>query len=249
MENDSKRPSGASRLIAILDAVALAGGHLRYRDASRVLAPVSPNTVARLLHELVTARVLEQDAKGYHLGDRPIFWAVSASPKNDLRLLARPALVQLTTSLKLTSCLIACMDGHMTIVDRIVAPTGPLLMPPGQFRPPNGAHIGGPFFMTAADLQDPKRWAASLASATVGTDPEIMRRLTLQGLTRDFLDDDGLIYRGVRRLVTPIRRGGRIVACLGLGGRPRRLADPVLRRHAARMLRAAARQISQQLTN
>src|SRR4051812_6819470 len=117
MENDSARPSGSSRLIALLDAVALAGGRLRYRDAARALAPISPNTVARLLRELVSARVLERNAGGSRLGDRPVFWAVSVPLERDLRHLARPVLTRLSGELGLTACMAAPMDGHVTIID------------------------------------------------------------------------------------------------------------------------------------
>lgn len=244
MEIDSGRPSGVSRLIALLDAVTLAGGKLRYRDAARTLAPVSPNTVARLLRELVAARVLERAAGGYRLGDRPLFWATSVPPERDLRLIARPALVRLTTTLGLTSCISACLDGYMTIIDRIVAPQAPPLMPPGRFFPINASNMGGPFFMDPADLADPGRWLARLGNATARTDPEILRRLMATGVERGFLDDRGLVYPILRRLAVPVWRGSRIVACLGLGGRLHQLADPVRRRRAGRMLRAAARQLS-----
>ncbi len=244
MQNDSNRPSNVSRLIALLDAVTFAGGHLRYRDATRTLAPVSPNTVARLLRELVSAQVLEREAGGYRLGDRPVFWAASVPPERDLRLLARPALVRLTTTLGLTSCLIACLDGHITIIDRIVAPTVPPLMPPGRFHPINASNIGGPFFMAAADLADPLRWPAHLGKPTVATDPEVLRRVMTNGVARGLVDDGGLVFRRLRRLVAPVWRGDQVVACLGLGGWPRQLADPDRRRRAMRMLRTAARELS-----
>lgn len=244
MENDSARQSNVARLIALLDAVAKAGGRLRYRDAARTLAPVSPNTVARLLRELVAARVLERADGGYRLGVRPVFWATSVPPERDLRLAARPALVRLATSLGLTSCISACLDGHMTIIDRIVAPCTPALMPPGRFFPVNASNMGGAFFMDPADLADPARWLARLGNATAGTDPEVLRQHMLRGVSRGFLDDGGLVYVGLRRLAAPVRRDGRIIACLGLGGRLRQLADPDRRRRAGRMLRAAADRLS-----
>ena len=81
--------------------------------------------------------------------------------------------------------------------------------------------------------------------ASVDADPEAVRRLALRGLARGLLDDGGLIYVGLRRLVVPVWRDGSIVACLGLMGPQRRLADPEFRRRATRMLRKAARQLSE----
>jgi DNA-binding IclR family transcriptional regulator len=134
----------------------------------------------------------------------------------------------------------ARMDGHVTIIDRIVSADGPTLMPPGTFRPITIATIGGPLFMDPADLADPGRWAASLRTVRVHGDQEALRRLLMAGVKRGLLDDGGLIHADLRRLTAPILRDGRIVACLTVAGRPHRLADARLRRRAMRLLRAAA---------
>jgi DNA-binding IclR family transcriptional regulator len=245
MRQDS---SAIFRVVRLLEEIALRGGRIRYADAAALLAPVSPNTVARLLRELCRVGVLERARdRSYRLSDQPMFWAASIPRDRDLRSLARRQLVHLNRELEATSCLVAPYRGRLTILDRILDPLSPALMAPGSFQPIDPLLMGGVFLAPREQMADPEAVAAFLRRRS---DSRITlaaaRRLFARSLEHGVFDDPQICFPSVYRACAPVVVSGRVVACLGIGASPHR-ADRAFRQRACSEVVAAARELSERL--
>ncbi|HYE07411.1 MAG TPA: hypothetical protein VEL07_17985 [Planctomycetota bacterium] len=229
------------RVVTLLEGAAMRGGRIRFAEATALLAPIGPNTVARLLRELVRAGVLERGRdRAYAITEAPMFWAASVPQGRDLRAVARPHLVRLNRELAATAALAVPYRGRMTVLDRILDPESPSLMAPGTFAPLSPVHIGGIFLAAPEALADDaalRRWIASEPRPRI--DLASLRQLIDQALADDVAVDPGLMYASLHRVSSPVRVDGRVVACLGIGASPVR--GSAFMRLASRQVYACAR--------
>ncbi len=240
--------SAIFRVVRLLEDISLRGGRIRYAQAAALLAPVSPNTVARLLSELCRVGVLERSRdRSYRLSEKPMFWAASVPRERDLRSLSRRQLVLLNRELEATSCLVATYRGRLTILDRILDPMSPALMAPGSFRPISPLLMGGVFLAPRCDLDDPVIVARHLArNPLTHIGVAAAQRLFARGIARGVVDDPGSCFRGLYRAYAPVMAAGKVVACIGIGAAAHR-ADRAFRRRACDTVAAAASDLSQRL--
>lgn len=204
------------RAAVVLDALAAAGGTLRYAEIQRALAGLNAASLNRLLRALVAAGILHHDAHGYRALPRVAEWsrAVMAEPTLAERL--ADSMAAISEQHRATVILVERQGSRVSAVSKVVHPDAPALMSVGSRFPPRLPYYGSICFLRP-DREDLEAW---VREQMVAVDPQVASRIE-QGMRiakrylRTGIYRDRELWPGQCRLGVPVNRDGHTVAVLG----------------------------------
>ncbi len=212
-----KSQTGIERAVVVLDAVAEAGGPLRFKQLRAALGGISQSTVSRILQLLVAAGALRKTGDNrYALTEKVALWGRAAPQPTSITDLAQPLLDQLNQELQVTSSLFAAPDGNITCLDRRLDPASPSSGQPGRSFPLDVTKMGSMFFASTATLRSDAYYPDRVGARGLPKSREFLEDWVQQTLAADFMDDPGYISPWSGRLAVPIRSGGGVIAVLAI---------------------------------
>ncbi|MBN1669582.1 MAG: helix-turn-helix domain-containing protein [Kiritimatiellae bacterium] len=237
------------RGVRVLDALAGAHGPLRFGQVQKLLAPISPSSVASVLGTLRETGVVRKRADGgYALSERVRFWARGAQRRPSLEAIARPHMARLSGELQATVILFAFCGETMQCLHSELDPASPSLARPGSALPARLDVIGsifiGDWLARGRDEEllrllrfDPARHRRALVD-------RILARARREG----YMYDEAVFYAGSHRFSVPIRCGAETPGILGLGCTAQRLKEKGFKKRMLTALKQTAERIAEELT-
>ncbi len=211
------------RAISVMDTVCALGGRARFGQVAEALENPSPKTTAKILKELVQARVLVKNSdRSYSLGEKVLTWASSAIQGIDIKEIAYPALLRLNRDFELTAIMLAHEHGRMRCVCSVTDPNSPSLLEQGVTKPCVLSLLGSLYFMSKAELRTPAALINAMREHDRSSHLKRVEREQVAEIIRVFeeegwYDDRGVLFSGVRRVGVDIAYQGRPRFVLGAG--------------------------------
>jgi DNA-binding IclR family transcriptional regulator len=191
---------------------------LRFSDVQKLLGPVSPSTVNKILKELTAAGALHKARDGrYVMGMKACFWGRSVVARQGPMQVVRECMTELHGRFEASVNLFTCSGEHMLCLESITSPQSPSLWPAGKSLPLHLPVIGSIFFFTQEQLADKGFMQAACRRHDSGLDPEKVLEMVRNARATAVQFDAGLFYTGVYRLAVPVMEQGRVAMVLGLG--------------------------------
>ncbi len=240
------------RGLSILDTFSGREGDLGVNEIARLVA-MHKSTVSRLCATLENAGYLERDGSTnrFRLGARIYELAGSSSRTTDVRIVARPVLLELVEMSRETATLGVREGGDIVTID-VVDGLNFMRMATrvGMRTQMHASAVAKAIlaFMPPAELDELLRdWPLTALTPNTITDPAVLRETLSEVRQRGYALDLEELEVGLRCVAAPIRHPtGHVVAGVSISGPRHRMSDDAMRRFGP-LVRAAAEQISARL--
>ena len=251
LKGDANSVFALRRGLSILDTFSGREGDLGVNEIAR-LAGMHKSTVSRLCATLENAGYLERDGgtSRFRLGAR-IYQLAGSSPTTDVRIVARPLMLELVETSRETATLGVREGSHIVTID-VVDGLNFMRMATrvGMRTQMHASAVAKAIlaFMQADELDELLRdWPLTALTPNTITDLDALRDTLAEVRQRGYALDLEELEVGLRCVAAPIRDpAGDVVAGVSISGPRHRMTDDAIRRFGP-LVRAAGEQISARL--
>lgn len=252
LKGDANSVFALRRGLSILDTFSGREGDLGVNEIARVVG-MHKSTVSRLCATLENAGYLERNVSTnrFRLGARIHQLAGSSSPTTDVRIVARPVMLELVETSRETATLGVREGGDIVTID-VVDGLNFMRMATrvGMRTQMHASAVAKAIlaFMPPDELDELLRdWPLTVLTPNTITEPAALRDTLAEVRQRGYALDLEELEVGLRCVAAPIRDpAGEVVAGVSISGPRHRMTDDAMRRFGP-LVRAAGEQISARL--
>lgn len=249
LKGDANSVFALRRGLSVLDAFSGHHGDLGVNEIARIVG-MHKSTVSRLCATLENGGYLERDpsTNRFRLGARIYQLAGSASPTTDVRLVARPIMLELVETSRETATL-GVREGKDIVTIDVVDGLNYMRMATrvGMRTQVHASAVAKAIlaFMPDDEVDEVLAdWPMKPLTPNTVTDPERLKARLAEVRERGYAVDREELEVGLRCVAAPIRDPhGRIVAGVSISGPRHRMTDEAMRRFGP-LVRAAGEKIS-----
>ena len=208
--------SQLERALQVMDALAAAGGVLRYGEIQQQLDGLNVASLNRLLRAMCTEELIRHVHGGYEIGGRARSWVDALPVEVSLKDAMADEMQRISETHEATVMLLQRQGQRVEAVAKWVHEHAPALMPIGSRFTPRLPYFGCICFVSPPKqgITDwLKKQLSEVDSAVRKRRAEARRVVTYYQAHGYYRDDE--LYPGQLRMALPITRGGQCHAVLG----------------------------------